>query len=106
MSTVSEIEQAVRRLTPEELAAFRTWFAAYAADCRHQPEESEQEAARKVRAEWMRRMGFADEEIHEACYGSDPPVSVAEEEKKLAALERVDQVMPKKEQLQEWATRY
>jgi hypothetical protein len=27
MSTVNEIEQAVRRLTPKDLAAFRTWFA-------------------------------------------------------------------------------
>jgi len=29
MSTVQEIEQAVRRLSPEELAAFRAWFAEF-----------------------------------------------------------------------------
>jgi hypothetical protein len=27
MSTVADIERAVERLSPEELAAFRTWFA-------------------------------------------------------------------------------
>jgi hypothetical protein len=29
MSSVSEIEQAVLRLTPAELDAFRTWFAEF-----------------------------------------------------------------------------
>jgi hypothetical protein len=29
MSIVQEIEQAVRRLSPEDLAAFRAWFAAF-----------------------------------------------------------------------------
>jgi hypothetical protein len=29
MSTVQEIEQAVRRLSPEDLAAFRAWFAEF-----------------------------------------------------------------------------
>ncbi len=29
MSTVSEIEEAVRRLSDGDLAAFRTWFAEY-----------------------------------------------------------------------------
>lgn len=29
MSSVPEIEQAVRQLTPEELAQFRQWFARY-----------------------------------------------------------------------------
>ncbi len=29
MSTIQEIEQAVRRLSPEDLAAFRAWFAEY-----------------------------------------------------------------------------
>jgi hypothetical protein len=29
MSTVSEIEQAVRKLSQQELAAFRAWFAEY-----------------------------------------------------------------------------
>ena len=29
MSTVVEIEQAVRQLSPEELAAFRAWFAEF-----------------------------------------------------------------------------
>jgi hypothetical protein len=32
VSTVQEIEQAIRRLSPEELAAFRAWFAAFDAD--------------------------------------------------------------------------
>lgn len=29
MSTVEDIERAVERLSPEQLAAFRTWFAEY-----------------------------------------------------------------------------
>jgi hypothetical protein len=29
MSTVSEIEEAVRRLSEEDLAAFRAWFAEF-----------------------------------------------------------------------------
>lgn len=29
MSTVQEIESAVRRLSPDELAAFRNWFAEF-----------------------------------------------------------------------------
>ncbi len=29
MSTVDEIEDAVRRLSPQELAAFRAWFAEF-----------------------------------------------------------------------------
>jgi len=29
MTTLNEIERAVRQLSPEELAAFRTWFAEF-----------------------------------------------------------------------------
>ena len=29
MSTVQEIENAIRRLAPEDLAAFRAWFAEF-----------------------------------------------------------------------------
>ena len=32
MSTVQEIEQAIRTLGPEELAALREWFAAFDAE--------------------------------------------------------------------------
>lgn len=32
MSTVKEIEEAVVRLSPAELAAFRTWFAEFEAE--------------------------------------------------------------------------
>jgi len=32
MSTVKEIEEAVRRLDPAELAAFRAWFAEFDAE--------------------------------------------------------------------------
>lgn len=32
MSTVDEIEAAIRRLSPDELAAFREWFAEFDAD--------------------------------------------------------------------------
>ena len=32
MSSAQEIEQAVERLDPGELAKFRAWFAAFAAD--------------------------------------------------------------------------
>ena len=29
MSTISEIERAIRQLTPEELAKFREWFSGF-----------------------------------------------------------------------------
>jgi hypothetical protein len=32
MSSVPEIEQAIRQLSPEELASFRAWFAAFDAE--------------------------------------------------------------------------
>lgn len=32
MSTVQEIEAALQRLSPEERAAFRAWYAAYDSD--------------------------------------------------------------------------
>ena len=32
MSTMRDIEQAIRQLTPEELARFRAWFANFDAD--------------------------------------------------------------------------
>jgi hypothetical protein len=32
MNTVEEIERAVRQLSPEELAAFRAWFAEFDAE--------------------------------------------------------------------------
>jgi hypothetical protein len=32
MSTVQEIEKAVKQLPPEELAAFRSWFLGFDAD--------------------------------------------------------------------------
>jgi hypothetical protein len=32
MSTMKEIEHAVRSLSPEELAAFRAWFTSFDAD--------------------------------------------------------------------------
>jgi hypothetical protein len=32
MSTVNEIEQAIRQLPPQDLAALRTWFAEFDAD--------------------------------------------------------------------------
>lgn len=59
-----------------------------------------------VRAAWMRLMGFDEAEIREACYGEDPPTSVEAEEKKLASAERLKQVTPSWDQLQQWAIRY
>ena len=32
MSTVQDIENAIRQLSPEDLAALRTWFAAFDAE--------------------------------------------------------------------------
>lgn len=32
MSTVQDIEEAIRQLAPKDLAALRTWFAAFDAD--------------------------------------------------------------------------
>lgn len=33
MSTIQQIEEAVRNLSPEDLVAFRAWFADYDAAC-------------------------------------------------------------------------
>ena len=32
MSTVTEVEEALRQMTPEELAAFRSWYAEFDAE--------------------------------------------------------------------------
>lgn len=59
-----------------------------------------------IRTEWMRLMGFDEEEIQEACYGDDPPTSVDAEEKKLASARRLNQITPSSAQLQIWAIKY
>jgi hypothetical protein len=57
MSTVQEIEEAVRQLTPEDRAAFRAWFADYdAAEWDRQLESDV--AAGKL--DWLIAEGQAD----------------------------------------------
>lgn len=46
MNTVTEIEQAVQRLTDAELAAFRAWFAEYDADAWDRQMEADAAAGR------------------------------------------------------------
>lgn len=46
MSTIQEIEQAVRRLSAEELAAFRTWFAEFDAEAWDKQFEDDVKAGR------------------------------------------------------------
>ena len=46
MSTVDEIEQAVRTLSPDELAAFRHWFAEFDAQVWDRQIESDAAAGR------------------------------------------------------------
>jgi hypothetical protein len=46
MSTVTEIERAVRGLSPDELAAFRAWFAEYDADAWDRQIEADAAAGR------------------------------------------------------------
>ena len=46
MTTIEEIEQAVRRLSPEELAIFRAWFATFDAESWDRQLESDVAAGR------------------------------------------------------------
>jgi hypothetical protein len=46
MSTIEEIEGAVRSLSPQELAAFRSWFAEFDADAWHRQIEEDAAAGR------------------------------------------------------------
>ena len=46
MSTVQQVENAVKQLTPEELAAFRAWFAEYDADAWDRQLEADVSAGR------------------------------------------------------------
>jgi hypothetical protein len=46
MSTVREIENAVRGLSPEELAAFRAWFIFFDAEAWDQQFEQDAESGR------------------------------------------------------------
>ena len=46
MSQVQEVEEAVRRLSPKELAAFRAWFAEFDAAAWDQQIDADVEAGR------------------------------------------------------------
>jgi hypothetical protein len=46
MSTVNEIEKAVRNLSPDELAAFRAWFTSFDADAWDQQFEQDAKSGR------------------------------------------------------------
>ncbi len=46
MSTIHEIERAVERLGPDELAAFRAWFASYDGDAWDRQMEADVDAGR------------------------------------------------------------
>ncbi len=50
MNTVNEIEQAIRQLSPEELAEFRVWFAEFNTlrDATNRIDAIEQKALRKL----------------------------------------------------------
>jgi hypothetical protein len=59
MTTLQEIEQAVQRLSPEDLAGFRAWFDAFAGNgCVKQPTTTHQETVeqsfRRLATEWKK----------------------------------------------------
>ncbi len=57
MSIVDEIEQAIRNLGPQDLAAFRHWFAAF--DAELWDRQLEQDAA-AGRLDWLAKEGLRD----------------------------------------------
>ena len=57
MSTVQQLEEAVRRLTPEELAAFRAWYAEYDAEAWDRQIEADVAAGR---LDWLVQEAKAD----------------------------------------------
>jgi len=61
MSTVHEIEQAIRTLRPEDFAALRDWFAAFEADLWDRQIEQDVVAGRLKR--------FADEALRDLAEG-------------------------------------
>ena len=61
MNTVQEIEQAIRGLTPQDLAAFRAWFADFDADAWDRQLEEDVAAGRLDR--------LAEEALQDLCEG-------------------------------------
>jgi hypothetical protein len=57
MSTIQEIEQAIRNLTPQDLAALRQWFAAFDAELWDRQMEQEVAAGR---LDWLAEEGLRD----------------------------------------------
>jgi hypothetical protein len=57
MSTVHDIEQAIRELGPEDLAALRHWFALF--DAEHWDRQMEQDVA-TGRLDWLAKEGLRD----------------------------------------------
>lgn len=57
MSTIAEIEDAVRKLPAEDLAAFRTWFAEFDADNWDLKFEADVKAGR---LDWLREEALSD----------------------------------------------
>jgi hypothetical protein len=57
MSTVREIEQAIRNLGPQDLAALRQWFAAFDAELWDRQMEQDMAAGR---LDWLAEEGRRD----------------------------------------------
>jgi hypothetical protein len=57
MSTVHEIEQAIRNLGAQDLAAFRQWFAAFDAELWDRQLEQDVAAGR---LDWLAKEGLRD----------------------------------------------
>ena len=57
MSTVQEIEQAIRNLGPQDLAALRQWFAAFDAELWDRQMEQDVAAGR---LDWLAEEGLRD----------------------------------------------
>ncbi len=57
MSTIQEIEQAIRNLGPRELAALRNWFAAF--DSEFWDRQMEQDVA-AGRLDWLKEEAVRD----------------------------------------------
>jgi hypothetical protein len=65
---------------------------------------SKRKLALTIRAAWMRKMGFSQQEIDEACSDPNEPVELQEEIRNLQAAERLPLITPPSSTLKKWAT--
>jgi hypothetical protein len=59
-----------------------------------------------IRAVWMRKMGFSDAEIAEACADDGSPIDLKEEQEHLLYADKVQEITPPRSVLESWAKKY